>query len=459
VYEPVILGVKAPDMPPEIANPQTVEAIMKRLDYLTRDKEYVTIDSKSRSRSIYIIGSTGMGKTTLMENIFRQDMENGDGGCFIDPTGRAADRLIQRIPANRVDDVIFWNVADLECPFGINPFECDLSNPLERTVAPQNFVMALESLREFRDVFELGTRMRDLLLRLAHAFVANQGRTLLDAIAFLDSTQAFTSETEGKSHHVRKQFYPKLADFNPFVLNEWRRFDALPARQQHDDAEPSLNKLRRFVMDPVMQGIFGQKKNSINYRSLINERKILIVRLADIGSYNAAFIGAFIVSGIWTAAQSRTATQEEDQPRFHLIADEFQDYMTQTFEDMQRKVRQYGVDTIVAHQERGTLSEQTKSTTLAVKNKVVFSVSGKDDYELSREFPSLNAEGQTRQVPKLAYATNVLKHLDSHSHESEDVRYLYQWIQSNVFGIFDAVVRNGGICPENTEVESPLFTS
>jgi len=90
----------------------------------------VVLDEEGRWYSAYVIGSTGTGKTTLLENIARQDMEKGDGLCFIDPSGDAAQRLLLHVPSWRMEDVIFWNAADFRRPLGLNPFECDPSNPL-----------------------------------------------------------------------------------------------------------------------------------------------------------------------------------------------------------------------------------------------------------------------------------------------------------------------------------------
>jgi hypothetical protein len=390
--------------------------------------EPVHLDADGRLLSTYTIGATGTGKTTLLENIALQDMKNGHGLCYIDPAGDSADRLLDLIPPERERDVIFWDVADFERPFGLAPFEGDPDNPLALTVIPQNFLMALESLDEFRDVFALGNRMRDTILKLGHAFVANPGHSLLDAMKFLDS--------DAKAVAYRKQFYEKLRKYNSPIYEEWDRFDHLEKREKVERAEPPLNKLRRFAIDPVMQGIFGQTSNSIDFRFLIDDGKILIVQLADIGHYNAAFIGAFIVSGIWSAAQSRTKEQIAKAPPFHLIADEFQDYMTKTFEDMQRKVRKYGVDTIVAHQERGTLGEEMKSTTLSVRNKIVFGISGKDAEEMAREYRRVVPEGDRRLRYTPSLVGRPLDHIEQNGSDNPDVVKIATYIRGSLDELF-----------------------
>src|SRR5439155_25404052 len=125
----------------------------------------------------------------------------------------------------------------------------------------------------------------------------NQGQSLIETLYFLSPID------EGKS--FRQNFYPNLLKYNPQVLKFWKDFDELPKHDRYERTESTANKLRRFSNDPVMQGIFGQTANSLDFRAIIDEGKIVILDLSRIGLYNAAFIGAFVVWGIWTAAWIR----------------------------------------------------------------------------------------------------------------------------------------------------------
>ncbi len=381
-------------------------------------EEPVAIDSDAQWHSVYIIGLTGTGKTTLIESITRQNIKNGDGLCFIDPGGDAAENLLACIPTYREKDLIYWNPVDTKKPFGFNPFECDPENPVALSLVAQNFVFALENLAEFQEVFTAATQMRETLLNLARAFAANQGHSFSETLTFLDTTDL--------GRKFRKSFYEKLGQYNPPVCAYWERFDNLTRGEQTERVKAPINKLAPFVSDPIIHPIFTKKHSFYNFRAPIDEGKILIVRLADIGSYNASFIGALVVAGLWSAAQSRADIPEKERRRFHIIADEFQDYMTGAFSDIQTKGRKYGLDTVIAHQNRGRLNNEMRSSTLGVKNKIVFNIDGSDAIELAREFDRTPPQPLVpKQRPMLALALDPLHFLGSHGHVSKEVQDLY----------------------------------
>lgn len=400
----------------------------------------VYLTSEARKLSLYVIGLAGYGKTTLLEHLAHQDMENAEGLCFIDPHGDAVDKLVQCVPPHREQDVTFWKASDIDRPFGLNPFACHSTDPIVMSSRVQSFVSALESLEEFREVFAQGTRMKDLLHSLGWAFVSNPGYSLLDTLDFLDS------EKEGTDY--RRRFYDKLSQINPRIWKYWQSFENLKPYEKRDRVESSLNKLRRFSTDPIMQGIFGQSDNTLDFRKVMDEGKILILNLSGVGSYDAAFIGAFVVWEIWQAALSRYAIPEAERRPFHLYADEFHAYMTSAFPSMQTQARKFGLDTIVAHQTRDQIEEvQTKSSTLAVGNKVVFRVNGKDAQELSREFKAEASEEQVVEQPKRAIPVNVLEHLDKHPHSNLNAQKAYIELRDRLDEYFDYHI-NGVLNPK-----------
>lgn len=144
-------------------------------------KQSVLLSAKARRSSVYILGLSGYGKSSLLENMAYQDAVAQEGYCFIDPHGSSADTLLSSFTAlstNRQEDIIFWDPSDIERPFGLNPFTCDPRNKIEMSLRAQNFVLALENLAEFSEVFANATRMKDLLLSVGHAFTAHQGHSL-----------------------------------------------------------------------------------------------------------------------------------------------------------------------------------------------------------------------------------------------------------------------------------------
>lgn len=341
----------------------------------------VTIGSDARARSTYVIGITGTGKSTLLETMAYLDMGNGAGLCFLDPHGDSIKKLLASVPTNREQDVIFWNPADIEKPFGLNPFYCfDPDNELMVSETAENFISALKSLKEFAPIFESGApQMTDLLENLAYTFIINQGHTLAETTKFL-TVQDY-----------REQFYRKLTGNFARYRTYWEEFDALrPDDQEHRRAS-SLNKLRRFQTDPILYGIFGQPENSINFRKAMDRRQIILV---DLSRDHQGILGAFIVWEIMQAARSRTELPESERTPFHLFSDEFQTYMTTAFPTLQAEARKFGVDTVVAHQVQKQLDTEIQEITRAVGNVIIFRVVYPNAASLAGEFDTTPVPGE-----------------------------------------------------------------
>jgi hypothetical protein len=185
-----------------------------------------------------------------------------------------------------------------------------------------------------------------------------------------------------------------------------------------------------------MQGIFGQATNSIDFRQVMDTGKIIILNLSDVGIFNAAFIGAFAVFGIWQAALSRTNIPEAERRTFHLYADEFQDYMTTFFPVMQLQGRKFGLDTVVAHQNRGSLNADLRSSTLSVVNKIVFRTNSDDASTLAPGFKTKGIEERTIERPKRTYVLNVLAHLATHGHSNPAFQEPYRKLRADIDEIF-----------------------
>jgi hypothetical protein len=248
-----------------------------------KTKAPVSIDEQARGRSTYMLGIQGTGKSTVLEQIAYQDMADGDGLIFLDPHGDSAQRLLERVPAARAGDVIFWDPADREHPIGINPFYCP--NPDDYDSRANAFIAALASVAEFAEVFQSAPRMKDILEHLAIAFVVNQGHTLIEMPTFL---------TDGA---FREHFYRALEAEYPQVRRFWEEFDAKPAKEQRVLTESSLNKLRRFGIHRTMRAIFGEAKPKVRMREAMDRGAVIIVTLnrSRLGPENAALFGAFLI--------------------------------------------------------------------------------------------------------------------------------------------------------------------
>jgi hypothetical protein len=344
-------------------------------EYATKLK--VGISAEARRRSTYIIGKPGSGKSTLLENIAVQDMENGDGFCMLDPHGESANLLMAAVPPTRRSDVIYWNPRDIAHPFGLNPFYCtNRDDALEVDQRVEHFLSALSSLEEFTEVFASAPRMTDILRHLAFAFVLNEGATLTETPRFL---------TNGL---YRAQFYPAIERFGRYdIVEYWQAFDAIRLESRREElTASSLNKLRRLTTTTILRLIFGQATPSINFREVMDTRKIVIVNLHELGQGNADVIGAFVVWEILAGAYSRGEINAKQRQPFHLILDEFQKFSSTAVPQLIEECRKYAVDTIIAHQHRRQLEGKTLGATLTAPNRIVLQVTGEDADLLAREF-------------------------------------------------------------------------
>jgi len=396
--------------------------------------EPVEISDNARSRSLYVVGITGTGKSTLLERIAYQDMENGDGLCFLDPHGRSVDALVDAVPVGRKDDVVYWNTADIDRPFGINPFYCsDPSDPRVIEARQQAFIEALRNIEDFSDSFKGATRMINVLRQLAITFIVNR-LTLAETSKFLNPDK----------QDFRQQFYPALEEYyKNNVLEFWQTHDNKSENRQWDIVESSFNKLEPFTTSVTMRRIFGQATNSINFRQAMDEGKIILVDLSGAGDDYGAYLGAFIVYEIYQAAKSRRDIPEDECRPFHIFADEFQTYMTRVFPDFIAQCRKFKVDVALGHQEReGQLDDKRKkASTRSTGNMVLFRVNGIDARELAGEFDTTPPQpAEERLEQKVVIVPNAIEHIASNGHEKEIVVENYNALVDLLENFFEAAV-------------------
>ena len=367
--------------------------------------QWVTLSADEREQHLYVPGSTGAGKTTLLMHIALADIRQGDGLCFLDPHGGAVEELLRHIPPERADDVILWDPLDVERPFGLNLFEC--SDPDDPAIVDRQsdvFYKAME--RVFPESFRVAPRMSDLLRNLAIAFI-EKGLTLAETWHFLTDDRCRQRVLVGV--------------INPQVVDFWEEFGRKSPRVQEEIASSSLNKLDRFLTNTLLRNIFGQAKSSINFRRLMDEGKVLLIKLPVglLGEENAEFLGSIIVGKLLDAAFSRADQPRQTHRPFHLIADEYQRFVPSAFAVLQGEARKFGIDCVVAHQFRDQLDRLNQGSTLNVANKIIFRVTAGDAAVLAREFDCTPpAPIVTGERPVMTYAPRPLEHLRRSGHSN-----------------------------------------
>ena len=353
-------------------NSQKVTYIGK-VDY--RDKSLTFgIKENDRTRHTYIIGKTGMGKSVLLENLAIQDIQNGEGVCFMDPHGSAAEKLLNFIPEHRVKDVIYFAPFDTEHPMGLNV--------LEQVEPSKRHLVANGLMSAFKKVFgeeRFSDRIQYILNNIILALLENEGQSLLGVNRMLTDKD------------YRKFIISNVKD--PSVKSFWEEEFAKAGDKYQQEAAPGIqNKIGQFTSNPLIRNIIGQKRTSFNVREVMDQKKILIVNLSKgkVGEGNADLIGSLLITKIYLAAMSRAdagADELEKMPPFYFYVDEFQNFANESFASILSEARKYHLALTVAHQYIDQMEDDVKAAVFGnVGTMITFRVGATDAEIFEKEF-------------------------------------------------------------------------
>jgi len=338
------------------------------------------IKQKDRSRHMYVIGKTGMGKSTLLENMAIQDIQNGHGVCFIDPHGKTADLLLDYVPETRVKDVLYFAPFDMDFPVSFNIME-DVGADKRHLV-----VNGLMATFEKIWVDAWSARMAYILQNTLLALLEYPGSTLLGVNRMLVDKE------------YRKLVVNNVTD--PSVKSFWVDEFAKYTDRYTQEATPAIqNKVGQFASNPLIRNIIGQSKSTFDLRELMDENKIIIVNLSKgkVGEGNANLLGSMFITKVYLAAMSRadvTETELQKLPNFYLYVDEFQSFANKSFADILSEARKYKLNLTLAHQYIEQMEEEVSAAVFGnVGTMVVFRVGAFDAEFLEKEFmPAITAE-------------------------------------------------------------------
>lgn len=328
------------------------------------------IKSDDRRRHMYVIGKTGMGKTTLLENMAIDDIQSGRGVAIVDPHGEFAEKMLNFIPEHRVEDTIYFNPADLEWPIALNVIE---------KVSPEHrHLIASGLVGVFKKIWadSWGPRLEYVLRNAILALLECQDSTLLGVMRILVD----------KSY--RKKVISQIKD--PVVKSFWiDEFQRYPDRFQSEAVAPIQNKVGQFLTASLIRNVVGQNESKINMRYVMDEGKILIMNLSKgrIGEDNSALLGAMMITRLQLAAMARIDRSEEERKDFYLYVDEFQNFATESFANILSEARKYRLNLILAHQYIAQLEETVRDAVFGnVGTLIAFRVGADDAEFLEREF-------------------------------------------------------------------------
>lgn len=305
------------------------------------------IKANDRTRHVYVIGKTGMGKSTLLENMAVQDIRNGEGLAFIDPHGQTAETLLDYVPEERVDDVLYFAPFDMEHPVSFNVME-DVGPDKRHLV-----VSGLMSVFEKIWVDAWSARMAYILQNTLMALLEYPDSTLLGVNRMLSDK------------NYRKKVVDNIQD--PSVKSFWvDEFAKYNERYMQEAGDAIKNKIGQFTANPLIRNIIGQPKSSFDIRKIMDEKKILIMNLSKglVGETNANLLGSMLTTRIYLAAMSRAnlPLQELKQmPNFYFYVDEFQSFANATFADILSEARKYKLNLTIAHQYIEQMEEEVKN--------------------------------------------------------------------------------------------------
>lgn len=350
------------------------------------------IKTDDRRRHMYLIGKTGMGKSTILENMIIGDIRAGRGVAVVDPHGDLTEKIIEFIPSNRVNDVIYFNPADMEYPIAFNVVE--QVEPHLRHLVASGLLGVFQKL--WADSW--GPRLEYILRNSILAILDYPGSTLLAV------TRMFSDK------NFRKKVIDKIQD--PVVKSFWvNEFAGYADKFASEAVSPIQNKVGQFLSSSLIRNIVGQVKSTIDVREIMDEGKILILNLSKgrIGEDNSALLGAMMITKIQLAAMSRVDIKENERKDFYLYVDEFQNFATESFANILSEARKYRLNLIMAHQYIEQLDEKVNAAVFGnVGTLVVFRVGAADAEALVPEFTPVFTEEDIVNLPKYEFYIKLM---------------------------------------------------
>jgi energy-coupling factor transporter ATP-binding protein EcfA2 len=331
------------------------------------------IKAKDRAKHTYVIGKTGMGKSTLLLNMAIQDVRNGNGVVVIDPHGSFAEELLEFVPEERIKDVLYFAPFDLEYPISFNVME-DVGYDRRHIVA-SGLMSAFKKI--WQDAWS--ARMEYILSNTILALLEYPNATLL-------SVNRMLADKSFREDVVSTVTDPGVRSFwvNEFA-NYTERFAA--------EATPAIqNKVGQFTSNPVIRNILGQPKSSFDIREMMDSGKILIANLSKgrIGEVASTLLGSLFVTKTYLSAMSRADVSPETLkglPDCYLYVDEFQTFANESFADILSEARKYKLALTIAHQYVEQMPEEVRSAVFGnVGTMIVFRVGSFDAEVFEKEF-------------------------------------------------------------------------
>ncbi|MFZ5376347.1 MAG: type IV secretory system conjugative DNA transfer family protein [Patescibacteria group bacterium] len=358
----------------------------------------VFMDINDRRRHMYIIGKTGTGKSEYLKEMILQDIENGYGVCAIDPHGEFVEDILQLMPPERAEDVIYFNPSDLERPMGLNMMEADTEE--QRHFVVSSIIGLMYKLYDPHRTGIIGPRFEHAIRNAMLTVMSRENSTFIELVRCL-TDQKFVEEMLPyvKDPVVKRYWTDQIAQTSDFHKSEVLDY--------------IVSKFGRFVTNKTMRNIIGQTQSAFNFRKAMDEKKIILVNLSKgiLGEEDAKFLGLILVPKVLTAAMSRQDVPMDQREDFFLYVDEFQNYATEDFATILSEARKYRLNLIVANQFIGQIDEEIKNAVFGNVGTIVsFRVGVTDANFLQHEFAPVFNENDLTNIEKFhVYIKTIVK--------------------------------------------------
>lgn len=341
------------------------------------------IKRADRRAHLYIMGKTGTGKSTLLESFMLDDIRKGFGFALLDPHGDLVKRVKAKIPWSRRDDLVDFDVADPNQPYGFNP----LANvPLDkRPLACSGLIQVFKHL--WRDSW--GPRLEYILRNSLLSLLDYPDSNLADILTILSDKE------------FRKKVMPHIE--NRQIKEFWvKEFDKYPERLRAEAIAPIQNKVGAFLAHPLLQKILTAPEKPLSLRKMMDEGKILLVNLAkgSVGEDTSNLLGSLLISRFDLAALSRANIPEDERRDYSLYLDEFHNFTTQSLVLMLSELRKYRLSLVLAHQYLTQLEPSIKDAILGnVGTMIIFRIGTVDAELFAQEFAPAFKQSDFTNLP------------------------------------------------------------
>ncbi|MBU4274760.1 type IV secretion system DNA-binding domain-containing protein [Patescibacteria group bacterium] len=373
IETPYIKSIKSAVAPPPSDLPEGGLNLIGKVLFRGEEKKVYFASADDRRRHFYIIGQTGTGKSSLLQEMIRQDIQNGQGVAIIDPHGELVESTLANIPKDRIEDVVLFEPFDQERPIGLNMLEYE--SPEQKDFAVQEMIAIFYKLfppEIIGPMFE--HYMRNAMLAIM-ADKSNPGTLVEIPRMFTDA--AFMEEKLKKiTDHVVRDFWQK----------EWKQ---TTGNTRSDMLGYVVSKIGRFIENETMRNIIGQSQSGFDLGKIMDEGKIFLANLSKglTGEVNSSLLGLILVSKMQMAAMRRARVSEEKRKDFYLYIDEFQNFTTDSIATILSEARKYKLNLILAHQYIPQLTQEIKNAVLGNVGTIgAFRISADDAELLEKQF-------------------------------------------------------------------------